>query len=300
MTTQSAAPTFLYTGSNPIQTGVVPSTIVAAHVSTLRGRVLNAAGAPLSGATSAVLNHPDFGGTKSRADGWYELVVNGGGKVTLAFTKAGYLGAQRVATAPRQDYGKVDDVVLLKRDTAVTAMQFGAVIPAQMARASVNTNADGTHRATMIIDAGAVVRDGTRYRFITDHLGSVRFVVDAITGSVQQRLDYDEYGRVTANTNPDFQPFGFAGGLLDDATGMVRFGARDYLPSVDRFATLDPIRLRGGTNTYAYTSHADPINQIDPTGLDAISACIAALLSPYFPGLNMDDVSLSFGWDRGR
>jgi hypothetical protein len=30
-------------------------------------------------------------------------------------------------------------------------------------------------------------------------------------GTVAQRLDYDEYGRVTQNTAPSFQPFGYAG-----------------------------------------------------------------------------------------
>ena len=33
--------------------------------------------------------------------------------------------------------------------------------------------------------------------------------------AVVQRVDYDEFGRVTSDTNPAFQPFGFAGGLYD-------------------------------------------------------------------------------------
>jgi YD repeat-containing protein len=61
-------------------------------------------------------------------------------------------------------------------------------------------------------DAMAMV-DGTVYRVITDHLGSVRFVVNAADGTVVQRLDYDAFGRVLNDTNPGFQPFGFAGGL---------------------------------------------------------------------------------------
>ena len=70
-------------------------------------------------------------------------------------------------------------------------------------------------------------RGRARYRIITDHLGSVRLVVDATTGSLQQQLDYDEYGQVTANTNPGFQPFGYAGGSLDTQTSLLRFGAPD-------------------------------------------------------------------------
>ena len=109
-------------------------------------------------------------------------------------------------------------------------------------------------------------RGGLRYRLITDYLGSVRLVVDATTGAVQQHVDYDEYGRVTANTNPGFQPFGYAGGLLDDITGLVRFGARDYDVRTGRFAVQDPIGLKGGTNKYAYAD-GDPINFSDPRGL---------------------------------
>ena len=71
-----------------------------------------------------------------------------------------------------------------------------------------------------------LLKGGVTYRLVTDHLGSVRLVVNTATGAVAQRLDYDEDGWVTQNTSPGFQPFGYAGGLLDDATGLVRFGAR--------------------------------------------------------------------------
>jgi uncharacterized protein RhaS with RHS repeats len=70
------------------------------------------------------------------------------------------------------------------------------------------------------------------YRFIHDHLGSPRLVVDSTSGAVVQRMDYDSFGQVLADSSPGFQPFGFAGGLWDRDTGLVRFGARDYDPSV--------------------------------------------------------------------
>ena len=63
-----------------------------------------------------------------------------------------------------------------------------------------------------------MVRGGVTYRFLTDHVGSPRLVVDAATGAIAQRVDFDEYGRVLADSNPGWQPFGFAGGL--------RIGAR--------------------------------------------------------------------------
>jgi RHS repeat-associated protein len=108
------------------------------------------------------------------------------------------------------------------------------------------------------------------YRFVTDHLGSVRMVVKVSTGAVVQRLDYDAFGRVLDDTNPGFQPFGFAGGLHDADTGLVRFGARDYDPYTGRWTAKDPICWEGGqANLYEYVS-SDPVNVIDPEGLQQL------------------------------
>ena len=110
-----------------------------------------------------------------------------------------------------------------------------------------------------------MLRAGVPFRFIKDHLGSVRFVVNATTGTVAQALEYDEFGNVARDTVPGFQPFGFAGGLYDADTGLVHFGARDYDASVGRWVNKDPIGFEGGTNLYAYCE-GDPINFADPTG----------------------------------
>jgi RHS repeat-associated protein len=104
------------------------------------------------------------------------------------------------------------------------------------------------------------------YRFVKDHLGSPRLVVDAATGAIAQRIDYDEWGLVTSDTSPGFQPFGFGGGLWDRDTNLVRFGARDYDPTTGRWTSKDPIRFDGGLNLYGYVA-TDPVNRIDPLGL---------------------------------
>ncbi len=87
------------------------------------------------------------------------------------------------------------------------------------------------------------------------------------SGAVTQRLDYDEFGRVTFDSNPGFQPFGFAGGLYDSDTGLMRFGARYYDPQTGRWTAKDSIGFGGGdTNLYGYVM-GDPVNRVDPAGL---------------------------------
>jgi YD repeat-containing protein len=75
-----------------------------------------------------------------------------------------------------------------------------------------------------------MIRGGVTYAILADHLGSPRLVVNASTGEIAQRLDYDPFGRILSDTNPGFQPFAFAGGLYDRDTNLIRFGARDYDP----------------------------------------------------------------------
>ena len=112
-----------------------------------------------------------------------------------------------------------------------------------------------------------MVKGGTIYRILSDHLGSPRLVVDATTGTIVQRIDYDEFGAIILDTNPGFQPFGFAGGLYDQDTKLTRFGARDYDAETGRWTAKDTIRFAGGsTNLYGYVLN-DPVNLLDPTGL---------------------------------
>ncbi len=113
-----------------------------------------------------------------------------------------------------------------------------------------------------------MVQGTNTYRLITDQVGSVRLVVNTVTGAVVERIDWDEFGNVLADSAPGTQPFGFAGGVRDLDIGLTRFGARDYDPVTGRWTAKDPLRFGGGdTDLYAYCGN-EPINCIDPTGLD--------------------------------
>lgn len=111
-----------------------------------------------------------------------------------------------------------------------------------------------------------MVRGGISYRIITDHLGSPRLIVNTTTGAIAQRIDYDAWGVILSDTNPGFQPFGFAGGIYDNDTKLVRFGARDYDAESGVWLSRDPLLFGGGqTNLRAYCD-GDPINRTDPQG----------------------------------
>jgi RHS repeat-associated protein len=113
-----------------------------------------------------------------------------------------------------------------------------------------------------------MIKNGSTYRIITDHLGSPRLVIDVATGQIAQQMTYDEFGNVVYDSNPGFQPFGFAGGLYDKDTGLVRFGARDYDAYAGRWTAKDPIGFESGNpNLYSYTLD-DPINLTDILGLE--------------------------------
>jgi len=128
-----------------------------------------------------------------------------------------------------------------------------------------------------------MIQSGVAYRIISNQLGSVRLMVRAVDGYIVQRTDYDEFGIVQAGEyiEPGFKeaPVGFAGGLYDPDTKLVRFSARDYDPDTGRWMTKDPIRFGGGVaNLYEFVLD-DPINSYDPFGISEIriSGSIAVL-----------------------
>ena len=111
-----------------------------------------------------------------------------------------------------------------------------------------------------------MIQGSTQYFFYKDHLGSIFTVVNASTGATVQSMRYNDRGLVTSDTNPGFQPFGYAGGHYDYQTGLVRFGARDYDGLTGRWTAKDPILFGGGQeNLYVYVNN-DPVNFVDPSG----------------------------------
>src|SRR5262249_16379251 len=95
---------FLYTGPDPIQTGVAPATIDLSRAAVVRGDVPDEGGAPLPAVIVDILGHPELGQTLSRVDGAFDLAVNGGGFLNVRYRKAGLLPAQRQVEVPYGDW----------------------------------------------------------------------------------------------------------------------------------------------------------------------------------------------------
>lgn len=144
---------FLYTGSNPVQTGVAEGTIKPERVAVIRGRVLDKQNSPLSGVTVSILNHPEYGQTLSRIDGQFDLAVNGGGLLTVHYHRTGYIPSQRSVNAPWQDFVWAEDIVMTAFDPVVTRVDF-SLSQMQVARGSQQSDADGERQATIMIPAG--------------------------------------------------------------------------------------------------------------------------------------------------
>lgn len=100
-----------------------------------------------------------------------------------------------------------------------------------------------------------------------DQVGTPKILIDA-EGIPIKKIGYDSFGVIRFDTLPElFLPVGFAGGLRDPQTDLVRFGWRDYDPSVGRFTAPDPLGDTGGDHDLYEYCVDDPVTMNDPTGL---------------------------------
>ncbi|WP_460058290.1 RHS repeat-associated core domain-containing protein, partial [Spirochaeta dissipatitropha] len=119
---------------------------------------------------------------------------------------------------------------------------------------------------------GSQAAPGSNIIYSHDRLGSVvRESSMTGFGMASREYSYDAFGASIGTHSPEF--FGYTGKPYDPITGMYDYGFRDYAPMQARFTTVDPIR--DGTNWYAYVGN-DPVNFVDPLGLEAVRSSDAA------------------------
>jgi len=105
---------------------------------------------------------------------------------------------------------------------------------------------------------------GQSYHFTSDTQGSVIALTDAAQ-ALAASYTYDPWGNTTSTgTLATTNPWTYATGYTDNATGYLKLGARYYNPTTGRFNQPDPSGQEA--NNYDYAA-GDPINNTDPTGL---------------------------------
>jgi len=182
-TSAYAANSFLFTGANPIQTGVAAGTISEKRIAVIRGKVMDRSNSPLTGVTVTIKDHPELGKTLSRADGMFDLAVNGGGYLTINYSKEGYLPVQRQVKTPWKDFVWADDVVMIPLDSNVTQINLISNAPMQVAQGSVMSDADGSRQATLMFPQGTTASmtlpDGTVQSLTTLNVRATEYTVGA-------------------------------------------------------------------------------------------------------------------------
>lgn len=125
---------------------------------------------------------------------------------------------------------------------------------------------DGNGNLVDRFEGAKMVKNGQAYYLVTDQVGTVKAVVRA-DGARAKQIDYDSFGNVLNDSDPNFViPLSFAGGLCDADTGLVRFGCRDYDPATGRWTAKDPIQFAGGDcDFYAYCVE-NPVSLRDASG----------------------------------
>lgn len=147
---------WLYTGSNPAQVGVAAGTIVSSQAAIVFGHVQDAQGNALHSANVRVMGHPEFGSTRTQADGSLEMVVNGGSPLTFEFTRFGFLPVQRVVDVPGNSYANASVVEMIEPDAAVTTIVLDQSIEGfQIATSSFLVDENGERQATLLFPSSA-------------------------------------------------------------------------------------------------------------------------------------------------
>ncbi len=122
----------------------------------------------------------------------------------------------------------------------------------------------------------AMAAAGQVYYLAYDQVGSLRAIFDT-AGNEVKRIDYDSFGNILSDSNPSLTiPFGFAGGLHDRDTGLVRFGARDYDPATGKWTAKDPIDFGGGDINLMSYVRQNPVYWVDDYGLEVVKCARAA------------------------
>lgn len=115
-----------------------------------------------------------------------------------------------------------------------------------------------------------------------DKTGNTLALTDS-SGAVVGAFAYSPYGAVLSKSGAVTTPFTYVGayGVMDEGNNLYFMKNRYYDAITGRFLQRDPIGFAGGqSNLYAYVG-GNPVNRIDPSGLEGLGI---GWSNPYFSG----------------
>jgi len=101
--------------------------------------------------------------------------------------------------------------------------------------------------------------------------GETRYTTNA-QGQISGSFGYTAWGNLIAANSQLWNPFLYGGQFgyyTVNSSALVLCGARWYAPTLGHWLSRDPQGYQGGDNLYCYCD-GDPVNGVDPTGLDVV------------------------------
>jgi hypothetical protein len=301
---------FLYMGPNPIQIGMQPNTIDFDRAAVLRGHVRDAAGVDLFGVRVEILGKPMYGYTLTRANGAFDLAVNGGGMHVVKYSKSGFIPVQRQIDVAWKECALLPDVVMLERPLSGTAIPLGPSAPFAFIDTAVSNDADGARTACLMFQQGT---EAQRYEngvpdpgtLPSIHVKAVEFTVgsdgpDAMPGDLPPTSGYTYAIEFDADeiTDPDTTHIEFSKPVSFYLENFLEFEVGEQVPTgyYNRIlGTWVPsedgrvIRLLGENGGFAEVDIDNDLQAEDLATLQGLGFTtdeLAALVSRYQPASN--------------
>ena len=114
-----------------------------------------------------------------------------------------------------------------------------------------------------------MARGGQSLFYQADGLGSIIDLTD-INGAVVQSYVYNSFGNIEQQVGNIVNPYTYTGREIDTETGLYFYRARYYDSITGRFINEDPIGFAAGDNNFYRYVQNNPVNFIDPEGLDIV------------------------------
>ncbi|MEV7279498.1 polymorphic toxin-type HINT domain-containing protein [Streptomyces sp. NPDC093111] len=188
---------------------------------------------------------------------------------TLDWDVAGQLQKVTKGTETTAFVYDAEGARLIKRDKTGTTLYLPGTEVKLTAAGKLESTRYYGHAAgpTMVRTA----KDGviTTSYLMGDQNGTATTAVDTTTSAITRRK-FTPFGEVRGTT-PSVWPGkkGFVGGDIDETTGLVHLGAREYDPTTGRFLSVDPVvdyNEPKQMNPYVYANNS-PVTYSDPSGL---------------------------------